>query len=59
MRARMPLPPTDPRTYADADMPLPPTMDSSALFQGGNAGDLRPRFIPTTSAENGAPPVRE
>ncbi len=49
----MPLSPTDPRTYADADMPLPPTMEGNGLFQGGNVADMRPRFVPTASSDNG------
>jgi hypothetical protein len=48
----MPLAPTDPRTFADADMPLPPTMDASAVQQGGNTVEARPRFVPTASGEN-------
>jgi hypothetical protein len=57
-RPRMPLSPTDPRTYGDADMPLPPTMDGSGVVQrggfaqGGGVADIRPRFIPGTSGEN-------
>ena len=51
-RPKMPLSPTDPRTYADADMPLPPTMEGGGLVQGGSAAEIRPRFIPGTSGEN-------
>lgn len=48
----MPLSPTDPRTYADADMPLPPTMDGGGLVQGGGMAAIRPRYIPGTSGDN-------
>ena len=51
-RPRMPLSPTDPRTFADADMPLPPTMEGAGLVQGGGMANIRPRFIPGTSGEN-------
>jgi hypothetical protein len=44
-RPRMPLSPTDPRTYADTELPLPPTMDSSGPASNARTVANRPRYV--------------
>ena len=46
-RARMPMAPTDPRTYSIGDLPLPPTMNDSGMLPGSSVagGGLRRDLI--------------
>ena len=44
MRPRMPLSPTDPRTYDDGNLPLPPTMGNGSAAPGGAFADARMRY---------------
>ena len=50
---RMPVPPTDPRTYAYGNLPLPPTMNDSGMLPETGMGGMGPRNDLAASAENG------
>jgi hypothetical protein len=50
---RMPVPPTDPRTYSYGNLPLPPTMNDSGMLPSGGMAPLGPRVNSGATAENG------
>ncbi|MGO9115954.1 MAG: hypothetical protein ACLP9L_42660 [Thermoguttaceae bacterium] len=50
---RMPVAPTDPRTYSSSDLPLPPTMNDSGMLPSGGMDGLGPRRDLAGPAENG------
>jgi hypothetical protein len=51
-RPRMPLSPTDPRVFADSNMPSPPTMDGAGPMPSMKAVDTRPHYVATGPGED-------
>jgi hypothetical protein len=41
--SRMPIPPTDPRVYANNDLPLPPTINDNGMMRSAEPAGMGPR----------------